>query len=297
MSGQDDAWLRHQQKRWLNPNGDRWVRQDVSRFLARDMDPVQAFPALAFKYSPNQPRVPAGNPDGGQWTRDGGGWRSPSELGNIRNAARVGGVAGPEASREYPGLFGIAAQRRIRTGVLLAGDLPVGSDPDPGTPTEQPPEIPQTKPSRSAERTTYFRAAADWLARNAGLAGALYEGSMRSVEWLRDWNDVILAARDTPKPLQELMNGVGQARPGYDVHHINEVTAAKLDGYSWAQINDPSNLVSIPRLKHYQITGWYSARSTEFDGLSPRKFLRGKDWETRRKVGLRALRMFGVLEP
>lgn len=28
---------------------------------------------LALKYDPNQPRVPAGNPDGGQWTYDGGG--------------------------------------------------------------------------------------------------------------------------------------------------------------------------------------------------------------------------------
>lgn len=30
------------------------------------------FAALAVKYDPNQPRVPAGNPDGGQWTGTGG---------------------------------------------------------------------------------------------------------------------------------------------------------------------------------------------------------------------------------
>jgi hypothetical protein len=119
---------------------------------------------------------------------------------------------------------------------------------------------------------------------------------MRTVEWLRDWHDVVLAARDGPKPLQELMDGVGQTRPGYDVHHINEKKAALLDGYSLAQINDPSNLVSIPRLKHYQITGWYSAPSVEFKGKSPREFLRGKSWKMRREVGLRALRKFGVLQ-
>jgi hypothetical protein len=290
MSNQDDAWLRHQQMRWLHPNGYRWVRPDVVRFLAPGVDPMQAFPAFAFKYSPSQRRVPAGNPDGGQWTGD---WNESS---SVSNGAPMGDGPGPLGLSEYPGLFAIAAQRPIQTGVLLAGDLPAGSDPGPGIPTEQPPEIPKERPSESAERTKYFRAAADWLARNAGVAGALYEGTMRSVEWLRDWNDVVLAARDGPKSLQDLMDGVGQVRPGYDVHHINEVTAAKLDGYSWEQINAPSNLVSIPRLKHYQITGWYSVRNVEFNGLSPREFLRGQDWETRREVGLGALRRFGVLQ-
>jgi hypothetical protein len=31
------------------------------------------YPALQRKFSPDQPRVPAGNPDGGQWTDGGGG--------------------------------------------------------------------------------------------------------------------------------------------------------------------------------------------------------------------------------
>jgi hypothetical protein len=41
----------------------------------------------AFKYNPNQPRVPAGNPDGGQWT-DGNGGGGGSGGANIGNAAR-----------------------------------------------------------------------------------------------------------------------------------------------------------------------------------------------------------------
>ncbi|MGP9811889.1 hypothetical protein ACTZWT_10295 [Rhodopseudomonas sp. NSM] len=209
----------------------------------------------------------------------------------------MGDVAIGDAAAQSNDLFSIVSKEPDRSGVRLAGDLPEGSDPAPGVPGNEPPEIPQKKPAYSADRTRYFRAAADWLARSSGLPGLLYEGSMRSVEWLRDWHDVISAARDGPKPLREFMDGVGQARPGYDVHHINEVKAAKLDGYSLLVINDPSNLVSIPRLKNYQITVWYSAPSVEFDGLSPGEFLRGKSWETRREVGLRALRKFGVLEP
>jgi hypothetical protein len=68
MPSYHDAWLRHQQSRWLRPDGDRWIRPDAARFLAPGADITKAFPVLARKYSPEQPRVPSGNPDGGQWT-------------------------------------------------------------------------------------------------------------------------------------------------------------------------------------------------------------------------------------
>jgi len=49
--------------------------------------------ALLYKYSPGQPRVPAGNPDGGQWTDGGGGsgGKQPEE----RLAGRARGRSGP----------------------------------------------------------------------------------------------------------------------------------------------------------------------------------------------------------
>jgi len=50
------AWQASQRHRWMLP--------DV---------PLHRRPTLlAFKYSPDQPRVPAGSPDGGQWTSEGG---------------------------------------------------------------------------------------------------------------------------------------------------------------------------------------------------------------------------------
>jgi len=45
---------------------------------------------------------------------------------------------------------------------------------------------------------------------------------------------------------------------GYDVHHIVEQTAAERDGFSRREIDAPGNLVSIPRMKHWEINGWYA---------------------------------------
>ncbi|WP_244553440.1 hypothetical protein [Nitrobacter vulgaris] len=86
-------------------------------------------------------------------------------------------------------------------------------------------------------------------------------------------------------------------RPGYDDHHIVEQTWAERFGYSRSEIDDPSNPVSIPRLTHYQITGWYMTSTEEFGGLSPRQYLADKGWDSRRRVGLQALVRFKVLKP
>ena len=68
------------------PDQDELLRQRRAEIAAirRDLDALargvrnlgEGLPALVMaelkKYSPNQPRVPAGNPDGGQWTNDDG---------------------------------------------------------------------------------------------------------------------------------------------------------------------------------------------------------------------------------
>ena len=54
------AWRAREQRRWLRPDAHRWLRPTYVRF-----DKPSGFEC---KYSPDQPRVPAGNPDGGQWS-------------------------------------------------------------------------------------------------------------------------------------------------------------------------------------------------------------------------------------
>jgi hypothetical protein len=62
-------------------------------------------------------------------------------------------------------------------------------------------------------------------------------------------------------------------------------------------IDAPENLVRVPTLKHWQITGWYMTEGEDYEGMSPREYLRDKDWNERREVGLYALRKFKVLKP
>lgn len=159
MPPHHDAWLRHQQSRWLRPDAARWIRPDAARFLPPGADVAKAFPTLAWKYNPNQPRVPAGNSDGGQWTDGGAG----------------GGSLG---------LFQITPRDNTIDGVRLAGDWP--PDDGPGIPSDEPPQIPPKRPSTSAERTSYLRAAASWLVRHGGLAGEIYTGAMNNAEWLKN---------------------------------------------------------------------------------------------------------------
>lgn len=121
--------------------------------------------------------------------------------------------------------------------------------------------------------------------------------AISNVEWLKERQNLIHAARDEPKALEELQAGVGKRRPGYDDHHIAEQTWAEYFGFTRSQIDDPSNRVSIPRLKHYQITGWYSAKNEQFGGVSPREYLSDKSWAERLSVGREAMILFKVLKP
>jgi hypothetical protein len=83
MSYVSKDWQEHQQKRWMRPDAARWMRPDAARYVRHDAHrfapPDQQW---ELKYSADQPRVPAGNPDGGQWTGDG----------DAGDSALVGGV-------------------------------------------------------------------------------------------------------------------------------------------------------------------------------------------------------------
>ena len=197
--------------------------------------------------------MPAGNPDGGQWTDGDGSWTmSPSE-----------GPAKPL--------------------MQLAGEPPTGDSP----------EVPEKRPPTAPERHAVVKSVVRWLGRYGGALGRIAEVG----HWLYEYDDLITPSLDPPKSIDELHDGVSDPRGGYDIHHIVEKTPAAQEGYPPGMIEARENLVRIPRLKHWEINGWYQTKNEIFEGLSPRDYLRDKSWEERTRVGLYALRKHGVLAP
>ena len=80
------------------------------------------------------------------------------------------------------------------------------------------------------------------------------------------------------------------------IGNLEKRTAVARVGLARSEIYDKSNVVSIPRLKHYQITGWFQRANPQFGGLSPRQYLSDKGIAERRAVGLYALELYKVLK-
>lgn len=290
MPSYHEAWLRHQQSRWLRPDGDRWIRPDAARFLAPGADITKAFPVLARKYSPDQPRVPAGNPDGGQWT----------------DGATIGGASGGHRARDAStaaevgnlGLFQITPRDSTISGVQLAGDPPDKLPPIIVTP-EEPPEIPPPKRGMAERSIDFIRRAAEYVrivGRLSHAAGALFE-ALEQAEELRAVTAAIKSANDPPRTLEELQARARlDSEPGYQTHHIVGQFAQNRLQFGDARIDSLENKVRIPVVKHLDINGWYSRPNDRFGGLSPRDYLRGKSWDEQMRIGLEVLRDHGVLK-
>lgn len=153
------------------------------------------------------------------------------------------------------------------------------------------PRIPGQRPPTSRERTAIAKAVGIWAAEKAIDAGDLIAQS----SWLYQALPSIVSYVDAPKPLDVLQSDLS-AKAGYDVHHIVERASALDDGYRGERVDDPDNLVRIPRMKHWEINAWYQTENRDFGSISPRDYLRGKDWDERRRVGLIAMEKYGVLK-
>lgn len=221
--------------------------------------------------------MPAGNPDGGQWTTDGG--ASPSR------DSRVVSDATPDNT--------------WKPGAQYAANDPPGIGHNQGPPLGEPPKIPPEQPATAQALNTFLKAAAYWLA-DAALAGEPVGDFLLALEaagWLSRGLPYIYAYLDPPKTWEELQQDALNPAVGYNIHHIVEQTPAAQDGFPWSLIDAPDNLVLVPTLKHWLISGWYSRSNPDFGDLSPRDYLRGKDWAERVRVGKMALVLYGVLQP
>ena len=67
------AALDYERKRWLRHDAPRFIRPDWRRFVTPGSELAALYEEIERKYRPDQPRLPAGVPEGGQWTSDDGG--------------------------------------------------------------------------------------------------------------------------------------------------------------------------------------------------------------------------------
>lgn len=227
------SWDEKRALRWMQPNAQRWLRHDAHRF----MPPGQS---AERKFNPEQPRVPAGNSEGGQWSN---------------------------------GDFAISPRNLTRAGGL--------------------PTIPPKPPPTTKARNAIIKAVAYALYES----GSSLVSAVAKTSWLYHAAPYINAYLDTPKTLDQLQDAVSNPQTGYDIHHIVEQTSAERDGYPRRRIDAPDNLALVPTLRHWRINAWYQRKNDLFGGMSPRDYLRGKDWDERRRVGLQAMADHGVLKP
>jgi hypothetical protein len=222
----------------------------------------------AKEFNPDQPRLPPGSPEGGQWTNGeagGGGWPvfdlGPIELAPLAAAAGIGHNKGPSL--------------------------------------DEPPHIPKDPPPDRGSRLAKTNEAAKWLAKFGARRLPVVGGVIVAVEgaqWLRSEWPSIRSYRDKPKTYDELVLGAREARPGYHRHHVVEQRSAEKDGFPRSMIDGADNIVSVPIYRHREISAWYQRTNRRFGSLSPREYLNGKDWSERVRVGRYALRKFGALK-
>jgi hypothetical protein len=175
------------------------------------------------------------------------------------------------------------------------------------------PVVPAEKPADPGQPSRIARDVVDWVtaagsevlplvikAITSGKvtpAGIARDVAIEGGFWLFDRYGPSMASYfDPPKPIGKLQEAAARGtRKGYNIHHIVEQTPAEAAGFPRLQIDAPENVILIPEFKHWLITAWFMLRQDETEGQKPREYLRDKSWDERYKIGIEALKRFGVI--
>lgn len=266
----------------------------------------------ANNFDPNQPRVPRGYSRGGQWTSGGNHGEASRDRGDRNSDQKPDSLdAGSDTDKPVlrePDSWHPSASDRPRR--VPTFDVPLGPVSRPqlpnnttssSLPVDDPPPIPSQRPSSLGTRLRTARSIAQWLLKAASLASSSPQMiaakiAIIAAEWLvTEYWPYVEAYWEGPRTLLELQEAVAKSRRGTEIHHIVEQTQARTEGFPQSAINSPDNLVQVPTFTHWLITAWYQTPLEDFNWLTPREYLRNKDWETKYRMGIYALEIHGVL--
>lgn len=78
-----NLFAERERSRWMRPDAYRFVRSDWWRYVKPDSEAATVFTHYERKWREDQPRVPAGESQGGQWTADGGASEAPGASSSV----------------------------------------------------------------------------------------------------------------------------------------------------------------------------------------------------------------------
>jgi hypothetical protein len=305
------------------------------RLALMDIEAQQRLAWHRSHFDPNQPRVPAGHPDGGQWTRAGSakGSNEPQVLSDVTpdndwtpgaryvNARRHGTVPVRVGGQWLEVELGQAnrlfmAEARAQIAIARVRELDPNWRPEAVfrdtvegqiRAYEAQAEQAQVRlreltrfeppPIIPKQRPATSKERHDVAREIARWLVKNQDQVVEGVRWLFEYEDAIQAYLDLPKTLEELLQAVSTPKKGYEIHHIVERTPAEDDKFPRSMIDARDNLARIPKFKHWEITSWFMTKNKAFGNIPPREYLRGKSWDERTRVGLIALKKHGVLKP
>jgi hypothetical protein len=282
------------------------LRIQVKELDDRQLKQLAAIaPFVRAGFNPDEPRIPAGQPGGGEWTdgSDGG----PPEAATDAQASIDSADIGIRAF----GFAGSANDANAGAPMSVANE-------DEGNAAKEGLEaqLIQAGYNLSSDLLAVMRALYQIYVTPGSTIASLQEYLAENGINFDELPSVIKSLFDDPKPLGELQTNkppagflteaqlkayLGDPPPGYEWHHIIEQNGqfrpdlTSPEGIQeWIQNTD--NMVAVPVIKHYCVSGIMSSTPEKGSGVRVRDVLKIHNPTFQRLVGLGFLRMCGAIQ-
>ncbi len=241
------------------------------------------------------PRVPKGNPEGGDF--------APKNEASLATSEAI--PAEPEATLLRPSdpkakltsNLGEAVEKRVlrrgaktflRTLLRIPGAAAADIIPAVG-------EAYDIEQTIEAVRDIKLLHAEITVARDYAKAGAQEVDALRVSQIDEGFSSSNAFAKDSAAN-DWMEKRFGAAGDGYQYHHIVEQGGANETAFTAEQLHSTENMIRVPTILHEEISAAYSAKSETDTTKTVREALRGKSFEEQRAEGIKIMRKLGIIK-